>query len=36
MSNTKINPCTGKLTDIEYLEHMIPHHQLQLICPSFN
>ena len=22
------NPCTDKLTDIEYLEHMIPHHQV--------
>ena len=22
------NPCIDKLTDIEYLEHMIPHHQV--------
>ena len=22
------NPCTDVLTDIEYLEHMIPHHQV--------
>jgi uncharacterized protein (DUF305 family) len=22
------NPCTDKLTDIQYLEHMIPHHQV--------
>jgi uncharacterized protein (DUF305 family) len=22
------NPCTDRLTDIEYLEHMIPHHQV--------
>ena len=22
------NPCTDKLTDLEYLEHMIPHHQV--------
>ena len=22
------NPCTDKLSDIEYLEHMIPHHQV--------
>ena len=22
------NPCTDNLTDIEYLEHMIPHHQV--------
>ena len=32
------NPCTDKLTDIEYLEHMIPHHQVaidmsQLLIP---
>ena len=24
----KSNPCTDKLTDIEYLEHMVPHHQV--------
>jgi len=24
----KVNPCTDKLTDLEYLEHMIPHHQV--------
>ena len=24
------NPCTDKLTDIEYLEHMIPHHQVAI------
>ena len=23
-----INPCTDKLSDLEYLEHMIPHHQV--------
>ena len=33
------NPCTDKLTDIEYLEHMIPHHQVaidmsNLLIPS--
>ena len=22
------NPCTDTLTDVEYLEHMIPHHQV--------
>ena len=22
------NPCTDKLTDNEYLKHMIPHHQV--------
>lgn len=22
------NPCTDKLSDLEYLEHMIPHHQV--------
>ena len=26
MSN--VNPCTGVLTDLQYLEHMIPHHQV--------
>ena len=25
-----MNPCTDKLTDIEYLEHMIPHHQVAI------
>jgi uncharacterized protein (DUF305 family) len=24
------NPCTDKLTDIEYLDHMIPHHQVAI------
>ena len=24
------NPCTDKLTDKEYLEHMIPHHQVAI------
>ena len=24
------NPCTDTLTDIEYLEHMIPHHQVAI------
>ena len=23
-----VNPCTDKLSDLEYLEHMIPHHQV--------
>tara|TARA_Y100000591_G_C21767845_1_gene663860 strand:+ start:640 stop:1203 length:564 start_codon:yes stop_codon:yes gene_type:complete len=26
----KSNPCTDFLTDIEYLEHMIPHHQVAI------
>ena len=26
----KPNPCIDKLTDIEYLEHMIPHHQVAI------
>lgn len=26
----KVDPCTGTLTDIEYLEHMIPHHQVAI------
>ena len=37
----KPNPCTDKLTDIEYLEHMIPHHQVaidmsKLLIPHSN
>ena len=24
------NPCTDKLTDLEYLIHMIPHHQVAI------
>ena len=24
------NPCTDMLTDLEYLEHMIPHHQVAI------
>ena len=24
------NPCTDKLTDIQYLEHMMPHHQVAI------
>lgn len=28
--HTTSNPCTDKLTDIEYLEHMIPHHQVAI------
>lgn len=28
-NNTKkSNPCTDKLSDLEYLEHMVPHHQV--------
>lgn len=27
-SNGDSNPCIDKLTDIQYLEHMIPHHQV--------
>ena len=35
------NPCTDKLTDLEYLEHMIPHHQVavdmsKLLEPNIN
>ena len=29
-NNTISNPCTDTLTDIEYLEHMIPHHQVAI------
>ena len=37
--NTTSNPCSDVLTDIEYLEHMIPHHQVavdmsNLLLPS--
>lgn len=28
--NQKANPCIDKLTDLEYLEHMIPHHQVAI------
>ena len=24
------NPCIDKLSDLEYLEHMIPHHQVAI------
>jgi uncharacterized protein (DUF305 family) len=35
------NPCTDTLTDLEYLEHMIPHHQVaidmsNLLIPTIN
>lgn len=29
-SRTKKDPCTDLLTDKEYLEHMIPHHQVAI------
>ena len=29
-NNLKSNPCIDKLTDLEYLEHMIPHHQVAI------
>ena len=29
-STLSSNPCTDKLTDLEYLEHMIPHHQVAI------
>jgi uncharacterized protein (DUF305 family) len=40
MNNIK-DPCTDKLTDLEYLEHMIPHHQVavdmsELLIPHIN
>jgi uncharacterized protein (DUF305 family) len=28
--SSKSNPCTDKLSDLEYLEHMIPHHQVAI------
>ena len=27
---TKKNICRGRLTDLEYLDHMIPHHQVAI------
>ena len=30
MSEIKPNPCTDNLSDVEYLEHMIPHHQVAI------
>ena len=30
LQNNIVNPCTDKLSDIEYLEHMIPHHQVAI------
>jgi uncharacterized protein (DUF305 family) len=40
-SNYDTNPCTDKLTDLEYIEHMIPHHQVavdmsELLIPEIN
>ena len=29
-NNNISNPCTDKLTELEYLEHMIPHHQVAI------
>jgi len=29
-NTTKSNPCTDKLSDLEYLEHMVPHHQVAI------
>lgn len=30
MKNKISNPCTDFLTDLEYLQHMIPHHQVAI------
>ena len=35
------NPCTDKLTDLEYIIHMIPHHQVavdmsELLIPKIS
>ena len=30
LQNNITNPCTDKLSDIQYLEHMIPHHQVAI------
>ena len=29
-STTDTNPCTDNLSDLEYLQHMIPHHQVAI------
>ena len=29
-NNTKSNVCRGYLSDIDYLSHMIPHHQVAI------
>jgi len=29
-NNVNSNPCIDNLTDLEYLEHMIPHHQVAI------
>ena len=29
-SHSNSNPCTDMLTDLQYLEHMIPHHQVAI------
>ena len=29
-NNSENNPCTDKLSDAEYLKHMIPHHQVAI------
>ena len=41
MKEINSNPCTDKLTDIDYLIHMIPHHQVaidmsNLLIPKTN
>lgn len=30
MNDLHSNPCTDTLTNIEYLDHMIPHHQVAI------
>ena len=30
LKKNKSNPCIDKLSDLEYLEHMIPHHQVAI------
>jgi len=30
INNQGSNPCTDKLTDMDYLKHMIPHHQVAI------
>ena len=40
-SDSESNPCTDDLTNLQYLEHMIPHHQVaidmsELLIPKTN
>jgi len=30
LKSSNSNPCTDKLSDVEYIDHMIPHHQVAI------